>query len=78
MANSRTRLIIDGLRRHQAELERDFCFRDIIPEIINNIPPKLFKDIDSTKEEDLKLNKLYEYFIYEKKDIQILLQILGM
>lgn len=68
--------LFDGLHRYQSELERDFCFRDIIPEIKKDIPKKLFTELTLTKEEKLKVEKLFSYFIYTKKDVEPFLRIL--
>lgn len=68
---------VDGLHRYQDELERDFCFRDIIPEIKKDIPRKLFNELNTlTKEEKLKVEKILSYFIYTKKDVDPFLRIL--
>lgn len=76
MAAANHRLLIDGLRRYQAELERDFCFRDIIPDIEKDIPKKLFKELSFLKEERLKVEQLFAHFIYSKKDVQPLIRML--
>lgn len=59
--------LIDGLRRFQNDLDRDFSFRDIQKDIKDYISRKEFMEIATLPDEE-KIEKILFTFIYVKKD----------
>jgi hypothetical protein len=67
--------LIDGLRRYQEDFDRDFCFRDIIPEISGIISKELLCEISSA-DRKRQVEVLFAHFIYVKRDVTPFLNIL--
>jgi hypothetical protein len=67
--------LIDGFRRYQEDFDRDFCFRDIIPEISLIISKDLLREISSL-ERKRQIEVLFAHFIYVKRDVTPLLNVL--
>lgn len=72
---NRQQILIDGFRRYQDDFDRDFCFRDIIPDINTKISKDLLREISSL-ERKRQVEVLFSHFIYVKRDVTPLLEVL--
>lgn len=68
--------LIDGLRRFQDDFNRDFNLRDIAPHLHGNLEKSELMEISIITDRKLKIDKLFFTFIYIKKDVISLVQLL--
>lgn len=68
--------LIDGLRRFQDDFNRDFNLRDIAPDLHGHLEKNELMEISILPDRKLKIDKLFFTFIYIKKDVIPLVQLL--
>lgn len=68
--------LIDGLRRFQDDFIRDFNLRDIAPHLHGHLEKNELMEISILTDRKLKIDKLFFTFIYIKKDVKPLVQLL--
>jgi hypothetical protein len=70
--------LIDGLRRFQDQFELDFSIDDIKSGILNTkiLSKNAFMEITQLPDEQQRIEQLFFIFIYVKKDVTPLLQLL--
>jgi hypothetical protein len=68
--------LIDGLRRFQDEFVKDFSLRDVIPELQRLVGKTELMKISRCPEESDKINRLFFFFIYIRKDVVPLIKCL--
>lgn len=68
--------LIDGLRRFQEDFVKDFSIRDIFPELQKIVGRNDLMKIKHGEDEAERINRLFFYFIYIKKDVRPLIDCL--
>jgi hypothetical protein len=66
--------LIDGLRRLQDEFNKDFSFRDIVPELETLITKPQYRELSNITNEEERINKLFFIFIYIRRDVWPLIE----
>lgn len=61
--------LIDGLRRFQEDLNKDFTLRDVLNEVKQSFDRLELKRINGILEHEEKLDRLIFYYIYINKDV---------
>lgn len=69
--------LADALRRFQDDFNRDFTLRDIASDLHKHLGKADFNEINGTNlEEEAKIERLFFFFIYVKKDVNALIKLL--